>query len=64
MEGQTQQTWRALCEQAVIEKDIDKLIQLSKEINRVLTEEENRQKLPAVDAAASRARVRVGERRR
>ena len=48
MEGQTEeseQTWRALCEQAVIEKDVDKLIQLCKEIDRLLTEKENRQKV-------------------
>jgi len=64
MRGQTEEDWRALCEQAVMEKDIDKLIQLSKEINRLLTEKENRLKLPAVDAAVSRARIPVGERRR
>jgi len=63
MEGQTEpeQTWRALCEQAVIEKDVDKLIQLSKEINRLLTEKENRQKSPAAKAAFSRARSPLHE---
>ena len=57
MEGQTEEpkeTWRALCQQAVLEKDVDKLIQLSKEINRLLTEKENRQKLPAFHAACKK----------
>jgi len=63
MEGQTEpeQTWRALCEQAVIEKDVDKLIQLSKEINRLLTEKENGQKSPAAKPAFSRARSPLHE---
>ncbi len=67
MEGQTErpeQTWRALCQQAVIEKDVDKLIQLSKEINRLLTEQENQLGLPAVDATFSRARSPLHEGRR
>ena len=41
MEGQTEQPeqiWRALCQQAVIGNDLDKPIQLSKEINRPLAE--------------------------
>jgi len=47
MEEQTEQPepWRALCEQAVREKDVDKRIQLCKEIDRLLTERENRQKV-------------------
>ena len=47
MEGQIEQTepWRALCQQAVAEKDPDKLIQLTNEINRLLTEKENQQKV-------------------
>jgi hypothetical protein len=42
MQGQTEQTWRKLCERAVIEKDPDKLLQLVKEINRLLNEKEAR----------------------
>jgi len=60
MEGQTEEPeepWRVLCEQAVIEKDVDKLIQLSKEIDRLLTEKENRQKSPAFNVAFSHART-------
>jgi hypothetical protein len=54
MEGQTEQPeqiWRALCQQAVIGNDLDKPIQLSKEINR-LSPKNNRLGLPVVDAAS------------
>jgi len=63
MERQIEQAepWRALCQQAVVEKDVDKLIQLSKEIDRLLTERENRQKLPASNAAFSLARTPLHE---
>lgn len=61
MEGQTEepeQTWRARSEQAAIEKDVKKLIQLGKEkVDRLLTETENRQKLPAFNVAFSHART-------
>jgi hypothetical protein len=42
MQGQTEQTWRKMCERAVVEKDPDKLLQLVKEINRLLDEKEAR----------------------
>jgi hypothetical protein len=42
MQGQTEETWRALCERAVVEKDPDNLLQIVKEINRLLTEKESR----------------------
>jgi hypothetical protein len=42
MQEQTEQTWRKLCERAVIEKDPDKLLQLVKQINRLLNEKEAR----------------------
>ena len=39
---QTAQTWRMLCERAVVEKDPDKLIRLIEELNRILAEKEAR----------------------
>jgi len=47
MERQIEQAepWRALCQQAVVENDVDKLNQLTKEINRLLTEKDDRQEV-------------------
>ena len=42
MQGEKAEQWRALCEQAAIEKDPEKLIRLVKEINRLLEEKEQR----------------------
>jgi hypothetical protein len=38
------ETWTYFCEQAAVEQDPEKLIQLVKEINRMLEEKENRLK--------------------
>ena len=40
MAGETGELWRALCEQAEIEEDPDKLIELAQELNRLLDEKE------------------------
>ena len=42
MKGETGERWRKLCEQAAVEQDPDKLLQLAKEINRLLEEKEER----------------------
>jgi len=36
--GNTKERWRELCEQASVEQDPDKLLQLVKEINQLLEE--------------------------
>ena len=42
MQGETEQHWRKLCEQAVVEQDPNELIRLVEEINRVLGDKEER----------------------
>ena len=44
MKGQTKERWQALCEQAADEKDPARLVQLADEINRLLTDKEERLK--------------------
>ena len=40
MRGKTKELWEQFCEQAAVEQDPEKLIQLVKEINRMLEERE------------------------
>jgi len=42
MKGETGELWRKLCEQAAVEQDPDKLLELTREINRLLYEKEAR----------------------
>ena len=42
MQGETAERWRTLCAQAVLEQDVDKLIELTQEICRLLQEKEQR----------------------
>jgi hypothetical protein len=42
MQGQTKEHWMELCEQAAVEQDSDKLLQLISEINRMLDQKEER----------------------
>jgi hypothetical protein len=42
MQGENAERWRKLCEQAAIEQDPLKLMQLVMEINRLLLEKEER----------------------
>jgi hypothetical protein len=42
MQGETGERWRKLCEQAAIEQDHEKLLELAKEIERLLDEKEQR----------------------
>jgi hypothetical protein len=44
VKGETGERWRKLCEQAAIEQDSDRLLELIKEINRLLEEKEERLK--------------------
>ncbi len=38
MQGETRERWKQLCEQAAIEQDSHKLVQLIREINNLLEE--------------------------
>jgi hypothetical protein len=42
MKDKTKETWMYFCEQAAVEQDPEKLLQLVKEINRMLDEKEIR----------------------
>jgi hypothetical protein len=44
MQGDTAERWRKLCEQAAIEQDPKKLLELAEEINRLLEAKEQRLK--------------------
>jgi len=44
MEGTQRERWMQLCEQAAAEKDPHRLVELVKEINRLLAEKEQRLK--------------------
>ena len=44
VKGQTGELWKQLCAQAAEEQDSEKLLQLVKEINRLLEEKEQRLK--------------------
>ena len=42
MQGETGERWRKLCEQAAVEKDPQRLVELIEEINRLLESKEER----------------------
>lgn len=42
VQGKTKELWMQLCEQAAVEQNPDKLLQLVSEINRMLEQKENR----------------------
>jgi hypothetical protein len=44
MKGKTKQHWMALCEQAAVEQDSEKLLALIHEIDRMLDDKEQRLK--------------------
>lgn len=44
MQGERAERWRKLCEQAAVEQDSRKLMELVKEINRLLEEKDQRLK--------------------
>jgi hypothetical protein len=45
--GQNKEEWMKLCEQAAVEKDPEKLLALTREINRLLRDREDGLKKPA-----------------
>jgi hypothetical protein len=44
MKGKTRELWEQLCEQAAVEQDPEKMLKLISEINRLLSEKEERLK--------------------
>ena len=42
MTGDSKERWRELCEQASVEQDPDKLLELVREINQLLEEKQTR----------------------
>jgi hypothetical protein len=42
LQGETKERWRALCEQAAVEQDPDRLLLLVQEIDRLLNEKQER----------------------
>lgn len=42
LKGETGELWRKLCEQAAVEQDSEKLLELTREINRLLDEKAER----------------------
>lgn len=42
MQGEVAERWQKLCEQAAVEQDPDKLLELTKEINALLEDKEQR----------------------
>ena len=42
MKGETFERWRTLCEKAAVEQDSQKLLELTREITRLLAEKEAR----------------------
>lgn len=42
MKGATRERWQQLCEQAAVEQDPEKMLSLINEINRLLSEKEER----------------------
>jgi hypothetical protein len=48
MQGKVKEDWMQLCEQVAIEQDTQRLIELVRELNRMLDEKEQRLKREAV----------------
>jgi hypothetical protein len=42
MQGEKRERWMELCQQAAVEQDSEKLLELTREINRLLEEKEQR----------------------
>jgi hypothetical protein len=50
LKGEKKEIWMQLCERAAIEQNPDKLMELIKEINRLLEEKERRLKSDSKDS--------------
>ena len=55
MQGETGERWRKLCEQAAVEQDPDRLLELAQEIDRLLDEKETRLQRARNNGAVSAA---------
>jgi hypothetical protein len=53
MKGETGERWRQLCEQAAVEQDSEKLLELVTQINLLLEEEEQRLRRSTSEASES-----------
>ena len=53
MKGEVRERWKLLCAQAAEEQDSEKLLELVKEINKLLEEKEQRLKSQAAEKTAS-----------
>ena len=53
MQGDDAERWRRLCEQAAVEQDSAKLMELVKEINRLLDEKDQRLKQQQTNGSAA-----------
>jgi hypothetical protein len=51
MQGETGERWRELCQQAVVEQDSQKLLQLIREINELLEAKDQRLQRQRVEQA-------------
>jgi hypothetical protein len=58
MQGDNGERWRELCEQAAKEKDANRLMELVREINRMLSEKEERLKNQHQQQAADQPEAR------
>ena len=54
MKGKTKELWEQFCERAAVEQDPEKLVQLVKEINRMLEEKEARSKQRGEEKSSNR----------
>ena len=55
MQGETGERWRKLCEQAAVEQDANKLMELIEEINQLLESKEQRLREQQQDKAQNPA---------
>ena len=53
MQGETGERWRDFCEQAAVEPDPDKLLEMPKEINALLDAKEKRLKSAGEDGTSN-----------
>jgi hypothetical protein len=52
MQSESKERWKELCEQAAVEQDPQRLLELTSEINRLLKEKEERLKKARGESAA------------
>jgi hypothetical protein len=57
MQGQGAERWRELCAQAAVEQDPQRLMELIREINRLLEEKEQRLLVPKPDACVAAQKI-------